>query len=90
MTKSVSDKLLQGLYIHNLQNAGYMARITEIIPNVWNWRGIAQDLYQMGLIVFNPGSSVGACAKLTDNGVKFCETTSFIDPSTPVIELEDL
>lgn len=90
MTKSVLDKLLQGLYIQYSQNGDYMTRITDIIPNVSNWRIVAQDLYKRGFIVFNPGASMGACAKITDKGVIFCETTSFIDPSTPVIELEDL
>lgn len=90
MSESVSDKLLQGLYIHYSQNGDYMTRITDIIPNVWNWRIVAQELYQMGLIEFNPGEPIGACAKLTYKGVKFCETTSFICSSIPIIELDDL
>lgn len=88
MTKSISDKLLYGLY--RIRQYDSYARITEIIPNEWNWRGIASDLYERGLIEFGSGRTIGAIARLTSNGVKFCESTSFIDPSIPVIELDDL
>ncbi len=90
MTKSISDKLLKELYFHRSLNEEGMTRITEIIPDTLNWRIIAADLYGRGLIEFNPEATMGACAKLTDKGVVFCEKTSFLDPHTPVIELEDL
>lgn len=86
MTESVSDKLLKGLYFQREDDGSIgWDRITEIIPNNRNWRIVADHLYELGLIDFNHGG----VAKLTDKGIGFCETKSFLDPATPVIELEN-
>ena len=88
MTKCISDKLLYGLY--GIRQYDNYARSTEIIPNELNWRGIASYLYERGLIEFGSDRTIGAIARLTINGIEFCESTSFTDPSIPVIELDDL
>ena len=87
MTRSVSDKLLQELYFCREEDGRIgWGSITEKIPNTSTWRNVADHLYEQGLIA----KRNGCATHLTSKGVKFCETTSFIDPSTPVIELEDL
>ncbi len=87
MTESVSDKLLKGLYFQREDDGSIgWGRITEIIPDTPNWRLVSDDLCERGLIVRRNGG----ITKLTDKGIWFCETRSFLDPATPVIELENL
>ena len=90
MTKSVSDKLLLGLYQLYCQSPDYYARITTIIPNAKNWRIVASALFVEGLIEFSSSNNNGMSARLTKLGVLFCERTSFVDPLTPVVKLNDI
>lgn len=87
LQNSVSDKLLQGLYFQRDNNgAPGWGRITELIPDTSNWRNVADNLYEQGLIVQHNGG----ITHLTDKGIRFCETTSFLEPAIPIIKLENL